>query len=101
MLELEVYNGMRIEYTRLFDIIKKENITQKEIKANLKLSNGVFDNLRHNKPVTTETIGKLCEFLRVQPSDIMEIIYDDGSNSLDKIKIEREIASLQAKLKQM
>ena len=57
--------------------------------------------MRHNESVTVATIGKICEYLRVQPSDVMEIIYDDGSNSLSKMQLEAQIAALQDKLKQM
>ena len=28
--------------------------------------------LRHDRPVTTETIGKLCEIMQCQPGDLME-----------------------------
>lgn len=90
---------MQINYDKLFLLLKDKNISQRKIKEKLNFSNGIFDNLRHNKSVTMETIGKICEYLRVQPSDIVEIIYDD--NNAEKAKIEQQIAALQEKLKNM
>ena len=92
---------MKISYDKLFDKLKSEGVTQKEIKEKLKFSNGIFDNLRHNKPVTTETIGKLCEFFMVQPSDIMQIIYENDVDNIEKTKVQKQIEELQNKLKNM
>lgn len=56
-----------------------------------------------NKPMNTEIINKVCEYLKVQPSEIMEWIPDAEYNKSieEKAKIEAQIAELQAKLKQM
>ena len=56
----------------------------------------------------TETIDRLCEYLQVQPSDIMEWIPNEEyekrqseKQNAEKLAIEAQIAELQAKLKQM
>lgn len=56
-----------------------------------------------NKPMNTDIINKVCEYLHVQPSEIMEWIPDAEYNKSieEKAKIEAQIAELQAKLKQM
>lgn len=56
-----------------------------------------------NKPMNTDIINKVCEYLKVQPSEIMEWIPDAEYNKSieEKAKIEAQIAELQAKLKQM
>ena len=56
-----------------------------------------------NKPMNTDIINKVCEYLHVQPSEIMEWIPDTEYNKSieEKAKIEAQIAELQAKLKQM
>ena len=56
-----------------------------------------------NKPMNTDIINKVCEYLHVQPSDIMEWIPDEEYQkaNAEKIAIEAQIAELQAKLKQM
>ena len=56
-----------------------------------------------NKLMNTDIINKVCEYLKVQPSEIMEWIPDAEYNKSieEKAKIEAQIAELQAKLKQM
>lgn len=53
--------------------------------------------------MNTDIINKVCEYLKVQPSEIMEWIPDAEYNKSieEKAKIEAQIAELQAKLKQM
>ena len=34
--------------------------------------------IRHNKPVTTDTLGKLCFIMNCQPSDLIEYHRDDS-----------------------
>lgn len=56
-----------------------------------------------NKPMNTDIINKVCEYLCVQPSEIMEWIPDAEYNktNAEKQAIEAQIAELQAKLKTM
>ena len=61
-----------------------------------------------NEGFKTETIDRLCEYLKVQPSDIMEWIPNEEyekrqseKQNAEKLAIEQQIAELQAKLKQM
>ena len=56
-----------------------------------------------NKPMNTDIINKVCEYLQVQPSEIMEWIPDAEYNKANEEKqaIEAQIAELQAKLKTM
>ena len=53
--------------------------------------------------MNTDIINKVCEYLHVQPSEIMEWIPDAEYQkaNAEKIAIETQIAELQAKLKQM
>ena len=62
----------------------------------------------HNKTMNTEIIDKVCEYLQVQPSDIMEWIPNDEyekrqseKQNAEKLAIEAKIAELQAQLKNM
>ena len=97
---------MQIVYDKLFTLLKENNITQKDIKEDLKFSNSIFDKLRNNGFVTTETLGKLCEYLHCTPNDIMEIKFDEETVQIydtkrkKKTEIRKQIAELQAKLKQ-
>ena len=56
-----------------------------------------------NKPMNTDIINKVCEYLKVQPSEIMEWIPDAEYNKkyAEKARIEAQIAELQEKLKNL
>lgn len=93
---------MKVVYYRLFQKMKNERITRKQMMEELGFSNSIFDKLNKNGNVTTETIGKICNFFRCQPNDIMEVIFDDGEDveSLKQAKIaelQRQIEQLQGK----
>ena len=56
-----------------------------------------------NKTFNTDTLNKVCEYLHVQPSEIMEWIPDAEYNKANEEKqaIEAQIAELQEKQKTM
>ena len=93
---------MQVVYDRLFALLKSRNITQKDVKTDLGFSNSVFDKLRINGCITSETIGKLCAYLQCTPNDIMEIQFDENDatyESMKQAKIRQKIADLQKELK--
>ena len=93
---------MRIVY-HIFDLLNERQITQKKFREDLNIPGGLLQRIRHNESVTMDTIGKICEYLGCQPSDIVEIVYDvDVQNrQQEKNNVEAQIAELQAKLKTM
>ena len=46
-------------------------------------------------------IDKICEYLQVQPGDILEWVSNESIKEIEKAELEAQIAELQAKLKQM
>lgn len=71
---------MAIVYTKLFALldeqgIKKYHLRQQGIHA------VVMDKLVKNANVDVSTINKLCKLLNCQPSDIMEYVPDDKTDS--------------------
>ena len=98
---------MQVVYYKLFDKLKSEGIVQKEFIQDLSIGGSIMHKLRHNENVTTETIGKICEYLNCQPNDIMEVIPDENISKKyeekrkAKANVEAQIAELQAKLKNM
>ena len=99
------YNSMEISYQGLFDTLKNKGMMQKTMREDLNLSGSIKTRLKHNGAVTTEIIGKICEYLQCTPNDIMEIKFDSNvaSSYNDKHKqaIEAQIAELQEKLKEI
>ena len=81
---------MEIVY-HVFEKLKEEGIMQKTMREELNLSGSIITRLKHNGYVTTETIGKICEFLQCTPNDIMEVVYDADQHK------QRQIVDLQMK----
>lgn len=91
-----------IVYTKLENLLKDRNMQWKSL-CDAGISVNMPAKFSKNKPMNTDIINKVCEYLHVQPSEIMEWIPDTEYNKSieEKAKIEAQIAELQAKLKQM
>lgn len=102
-MTLEAYKNMRIEYTRLFDKIKSEGMTQKIFMENANIKAGTLNKLLHGQSVTTEIICRICDYFQCMPDEIMEWIPDNDyiERKQAKINIEQQIAELQEQLKQI
>jgi DNA-binding Xre family transcriptional regulator len=74
-----------------------------DLQRELALSPSMTAKFTKNRTMSTDTLNKVCEYLQVQPSEIMEWIPDAEYNEkyAEKAKIEAQIAELQAKLKQI
>ena len=74
-----------------------------DLQRELELSPSVIARFQKDRSVTTDTLNKVCEYLQVQPSEIMEWIPDADyeKQNAEKQAIEQQIAELQAKLKTM
>ena len=92
-----------IVYNKLGDYLKSQNKRWIDLQRELNLSPSMTAKFTKNRIVSTDTINKVCEYLQVQPSEIMEWIPDAEYNKANEEKqaIEAQIAELQAKLKTM
>ena len=68
---------MPITYDRLFALMKEKGLTTYRIRKEKIITESSLQKLREGKPVSTETIAKLCRALECQPGDIMEFDYTD------------------------
>ena len=100
---MEAYKKMKIEYTRLFDKLKSENIKQKDFKEQANINSNTLNKLLHNENVTTEIICRICDYFQCMPDQIMEFIPDSDyiEKQQAKQEVQSQIAELQAKLKTM
>ena len=92
-----------IVYDKLGDYLKSKNMKYIDLQRELALSPSMTAKFTKNRTISTDTLNKVCEYLKVQPSEIMEWIPDaeyENQNE-EKAKIEAQIAELQAKLKNM
>lgn len=92
-----------IVYNKLGDYLKSQNKKWIDLQREMDLSPSMTAKFTKNRTVSTDTINRICEYLKVQPSEIMEWIPDAEYNKAneEKAKIEAQIQELQAKLKQM
>lgn len=92
-----------IVYNRLNNYLKSQNKKYSDMQRELSLSPTLIAKFQKNRNINTDTINKVCEYLKVQPSEIMEWIPDAEYNAqnAEKQAIEAQIAELQAKLKTM
>ena len=92
-----------IVYDKLGDYLKSQNMKYIDLQNALGLSPSMTAKFTKNRTISTDTLNKVCEYLHVQPSEIMEWIPDteyEKANA-EKAKLEAQIAELQAKLKTM
>ena len=92
-----------IVYNKLGDYLQSKNMKYIDLQRELNLSPSVTAKFQKNRTISTDTLNKVCEYLKVQPYEIMEWIPDAEyeSTNAEKLAIEAQIAELQAKLKQM
>lgn len=97
-----------IVYYKLDTLLKERKITKTQLTKETGISTNVISKISKNEGFKTETIDRLCEYLQVQPSEIMEWIPNDEyekrqneKQNAEKQAIEAQIAELQAKLKKM
>ena len=83
-----------IVYYKLTNILKKRGMAWKDL-CKSGISANVPQKFSQNKSVTTETIDKVCEFLHVQPGDIMEWIDEKEQRQTE---IDRQIEAMQAQI---
>ena len=92
-----------IVYDKLGDYLKSKNMKYIDLQRELALSPSMTAKFTKNRTISTDTLNKVCEYLHVQPSEIMEWIPDteyEKANA-EKQAIKAKIQELQAKLKQM
>ena len=92
-----------IVYDKLGDYLKSKNMKYIDLQRELALSPSMTAKFTKNRTISTDTLNKVCEYLHVQPSEIMEWIPDaeyEKANA-EKQAIKAQIQELQAKLKQI
>ena len=97
-----------IVYGKLMNILSERQMNKRQLSEAIGIKANTMSALSKNRNVNTETINRICEYLQVQPSEIMEWIpndeYEKRQNekaNAEKQAIEQQIAELQAKLKTM
>ena len=92
-----------IVYEKLMDLLSEKNMNKRQLSEAIGIKANTMSALSKNRNVNMETINRICEYLHVQPSEIMEWIPDAEYNKANKeiASIEAQIAELEAKKKQL
>ena len=92
-----------IVYFKLDKLLNERKITKTQLCKDTGISTNVISKISKNEVFKTDTLNRICEYLCVQPFEIMEWIPDAEWNAkeIEKQAIEAQIAELQAKLNQM
>ena len=92
-----------IVYDKLGDYLKSKNMKYIDLQRELALSPSMTAKFTKNRTISTDTLNKVCEYLQVQPSEIMEWIPDAEYNKTNAeiASIDQQIAELEAKKKQL
>ena len=92
-----------IVYNKLMNFLSEREMNKRQLSEAIGIKANTMSALSKNRNVNMETINRICEYLHVQPSEIMEWIPDaeyEKANA-ERNAIEQQIAELQAKLKNM
>lgn len=67
-----------IDFSPLWETMKKKNISTYKLITQYNVSKGTIDNLKQNRSVTLHTIENLCNILHVPIERIVKITIDDS-----------------------
>ena len=77
-----------ISYEPFFNMLKSRGISQYALLRDYNIGTGLLDKLRQNKPITLQTVEKLCNTFNCQPSDIFRYHPDRNSRKNSYLKEE-------------
>lgn len=92
-----------IVYRKLDELLQKRKISKNKLGKETGISTNIISKISKNEGFKTETINRICEYLEVQPGDIMEWIPDSDYEDKKKAKeeVQAQIAELQQQLKNL
>ena len=92
-----------IVYDKLMNILSERQMNKRQLSEAIGIKANTMSALSKNRNVNMVTINRICEYLQVQPSEIMEWIPDAEYNKTNEeiASIEQQIAELEAKKKQL
>ena len=65
-----------VKYDRLWETMKRKNVSQYRLINHYKISAGQLGRLRKNRYVSTHTLDMLCRILECGVEDVIEIVFD-------------------------
>lgn len=65
-----------ISYSPFYRTLKEKEISTYKLITRFGISRSLLDRLKHNKPISTQTLDDLCGYLHCNVEDILEYIPD-------------------------
>ena len=92
-----------IVYDKLAEQLNQRSMKFIDLQREMNFSPSLVAKFSNNRNLNTDTINKVCEYLQVQPGDIMEWIPDADwiKKEEEAAQLEAQIAELQAQLKKI
>ncbi len=69
---------MSIKYYKLIDLLNRRGILKTRFAKDIGISPNTLAKLSNNEIVSLEVINKACNYLEVQPGDLLEFVKDDN-----------------------
>ena len=67
---------MIVSYENLWVTMEKRNVTTYTLIHKYGINPRTINNLKHNKGITVDTLGRLCDILDCTPNDVITFIKD-------------------------
>ena len=90
---------MAIKYYKLFDLMNRRGIRKTDLRDIL--SSKTVAKLSKGEYVSGEVIEKLCLYLKCQPGDIMEVVYDESKLSDDEVIYKADYINTESEFEQI
>ncbi len=66
-----------ISYEPFYRTIKEKNVSTYKLTTKYGVSRSLLDRLKHNKPISTQTLDDLCSYLDCRVENIMVYIKEE------------------------
>lgn len=67
---------MAIKYYKLLTLLNKRGIAKTQLREDLGLGSNTIAKFSNHEAVSFEVLDKLCEYLNVQPGDLIEYVHE-------------------------
>ena len=74
---------MKVSYNKLWKLLIDEGMKKTDLIEAFKTSPNTIAKMSKNENVSMDVITRICEYLNCDVGDIMEMIPDDGGNTVE------------------
>jgi DNA-binding Xre family transcriptional regulator len=65
---------MGMKYYKLFDLLNRRNITKTKMRLDIGMSTKTLAKISAHEQISLDVLERICEYLKVQPGDIIEYV---------------------------